>query len=228
MKNLYRVLIIGILTMAVTFAIAFVANDETALTARFWIITGPILLGELLIALSVIGLIGKKQIKSFPLQIAAHIFPWFYLGFTLVIAIVGYFDVGDTILMILQLVGLLFLLIPIIFCEMIGDAIDANAVEQIVADSNRMNFRFMMAQITDIIKLKFPENAEILKLVNKCQDSVRYAADSVAGSEEVDSEVERDLNAVNDSLTDAESLKDDLALLLVSLRKREALIKTLR
>ena len=103
-------------------------------------------------------------------------------------------------------------------------------MEQHTANINRINFRLSISQIADAIKTRFPNCQELLSLLKKCEDTVRYAADTPPGAEQLDAEVEKILNSITDTIniTDENSLKEKFTLLMIALRNRETVIKTLR
>lgn len=230
MKNMMRVSIVGLLVMAVSFAIGWAIMGDDALNCRFWLVMAPVMFGELLLAASFGGLLGRGQAKSFPMKVAMNILPWFYFAFALIMVAAYSSELSNSAVMAWQAAGLVLFLIPAVLCAMAGDAIAVHAEAARQANAKRTNFRLMLGRIAETAKSKFPDSPDLPALLGKCEDAVRYAADSPPGAEAADGEVEIILAAATEAARagDEPSLKRNLENLLPALRSREAEIKTLR
>ncbi len=230
MKNRYRILIVAFLAVGVSFAAGVVALGEAEITARFWVIILPVLFSEALLAASFAGLAGKSKAKSFPMKVAANLLPWLYFAFTLVMIAAYSSKMSNSGILAWQAAALFLTLLFIVLAEMAGDAITADAVEQKLANLNRTNFKLSVAALADAAKAKFPDKPGISSLMAKCEDAIRYSADSPPGAEQADAEIEKNLDAADMAVAaaDENALVNHLTSLLAALRKREAIIKTLR
>ncbi|MDO4583230.1 MAG: hypothetical protein Q4D62_03905 [Planctomycetia bacterium] len=230
-RQLFRVLITGLLVLAGTLGIALMfAEEETRSTFRFWIILGPILLSELCLMVSYLRILGKTHTNHFPMLIAGTIVPWIYFIGMLAMIPLYFTGLSDLVLLVFQLLLLLALLVAVSSMEMAGDSIRKHAAEFAVADAPRQNFHLTVTGIDETLRLRFSDESTLRNLLEKLSDSARYAADTVPGGESYDREIETGLARLETLATTAEvpEITTHIQQLLASFRKRETAMKTLR
>lgn len=230
-KQKMRVIMFGIVAVAVTIAIGIAfADSETLKHIRFWSVVGPLALSEILLTVSFCGMFGKTGNKSFPVRIAGSVIPWAYFGFTLIMTLIYSSKLSDGVIMAVQAVALLISFGYIISVEMAADTIQAHAVESASAEAARVSYRASVAGLLETLRGRFAGDKDMNKLFEQLSEAARYACDSVPGSEKIESELEDKLMNLEQSAesADAETIKSAILQILSAFRKRESIVKALR
>ena len=234
-KQQFRAFILGLLGILITLVIGIaVGGTENAKHMRFWCALGPVLASEVFLTISYCGLFGKSDKDSFPVRFAFSVVPWIYFSFSLLMALIVSVTsekiLSDLAVLIIQVIVLFIVLVYVVAVEMAADTIQTHAAESAAANAARMSYRATVDGVRETLRGRFGGDKEMEKLFEQLYDAARYACDSVAGAEKIETELEERLMKLESSADsiDAEAVKSSILQILSSFRKRESIIKALR
>lgn len=230
MKSIFRIVMLGGIWFLVTFTCAFWLIDFQNLSERFWLVVSPILLGELFIVIHCVSLLNRFRQSSFPMNFSRLMLPLVYWLFTLGMAFMYNSRVQNTTIGIWQLFGLLLFLALYIAITVAAENIEKEQQNLVKQFSPREEFRLQFSMVSDILKLRFATDVDLLKSLAKSADLIRFAADSLPETEDEDGKVINFLREIGELAGngDREQIMEKLSGLNVAMRSRESRIKANR
>lgn len=219
--------LIAILTLLVGFLAFFIAGEITGnFGFVFWFNLSAIWFAILFIGLSTMAMM-KTDEKAMPMQFFPLIISLVYLGYTLIIPLFCFGVVLIGTLVIAHSIGLLTAVILIVISGMAHqNTIEIqNSVKQSFAA--RTSFRNSLSFFKMKYDQKLKENSDLNRKYMKLEDAIKYASDSVPGSEEADEKIKTAFQTLIDS-DDAEKINKSLDELLLLIQWRQDVIKNLR
>lgn len=188
LQNRIRILVLGLATVAVTLLIAFLLNAVEPASVRFWISWVPVFLGEALVCAVSFRAAGEGR-EKISRRAALSVVPAAYLFFTLVlVAINGVFE-SDSLLGIIQAVGLLAALFFVTISTMAAEASERDEKATKKSLAARSSWRLDLEDAAAAVPEAFPDNADVAKALADAAEKARFSPETIAGREDLDEPV---------------------------------------
>ena len=198
-RNQIRIAVIAALAVIVTIVLAFVVKGDGEATTHYYLALFPVLLAEVLLGGTAFISAGEEK-GAIVRRTALAVVPAVYLGFALFMVVVGLIVTSDKWYAILQVIGLLFAAMTAMAAE--ASEKDEKATKKSFV--SRTDWRLDIEQAASDAAEAFPDRPEVVKTIRKAAEKAQFAAETLAGHEDLDDSV----HAAVSALTDAVSSKD--------------------
>ena len=202
-RNQIRIAVIAALAVVVTIVLAFVVKGDGEATTHYYLALFPVLLAEVLLGGTAFISAGEEK-GAIVRRTALAVVPAVYLGFALFMVVVGLIVTSDKWYAILQVIGLLGALAFAAMTAMAAEASEKDEKATKKSFVSRTDWRLDIEQAASDAAEAFPDRPEVVKTIRKAAEKAQFAAETLAGHEDLDDSV----HAAVSALTDAVSSKD--------------------
>lgn len=230
MKNKIRIIVLGILGVAITLTVGLWAINFQEADARFWSVILPVVLGEIMITVWFSGLLNSAQQKSFPLKVASGVLPWLYWLFALIMVCCYSSGLGNYTIWIIQAIGLFIFLGPYVMFVMAGDNIENNGTTMTQSCGFKDDLNLCFSRYTDSMRMEFPGDQELFERIGEMREAIRFAADSIPEIKPYENEILSQMDELHKAWgnKDRNKILQTLSALSNAFSYRESYIKTKR
>lgn len=224
-------LIPGALCIGITLFAGMLLVQPESRTSPYWYTMGALMTAEAMMFLTFMDIGGNHRDRAMPYRIGNVLISIFYLLFTFVMLIPYTAGASTDAIRLLQVAGLFIALVLHILFGLAHRATASQARQAATERASITNFKVEIESFR-VEYAKLLQTPELQKEMLELSEAIRFAPESIAGSEAADSRIETAIDRLKKCAqveeTDPQELSGVIRELLTLFRKRQILIRELR